>query len=118
MRNSLPQPQHGVPSSVLVRRLAREFLARHAHRIALAVICMALAGAGTAVRAWLMQPVLDRIFIARESSLLLLLAGAAFALAVVKGVADYAETLLMSRAGQRVITDVQTALYARLIRAD
>jgi len=70
------------------------------------------------LRAWLMQPVLDRIFIAHESSLLLLLAGAALLLALVKGAADYVESVLMARVGQRVVTDVQTALYARLIRAD
>ena len=103
---------------MLVRRLAGNFIWRHAHRIALAFVCMAVAGGSTALRAWLMQPVLDRIFIARDSSLLLLLAGAALALALVKGLADYSQTVQMARVGQRVITDVQNALYARLIRAD
>ena len=78
----------------------------------------AIAGGSTALRAWLMEPVLDRIFVDRDASLLLLIAGAALALAIVKGVADYGESVLMTRVGQRVITDVQTALYARLIRAD
>ena len=65
-----------------------------------------------------MEPVLDRIFVAREGSLLLLIAGGAFALALVKGLADYGETVLMTRVGQRVIADVQIALFARLMRAD
>ncbi len=103
---------------MLVRRLARDFIWRHWRRIVLAFVFMALAGGATALRAWLMQPVLDRIFIDRDSSLLVLLAGAALLLALVKGGADYAETILMSRVGQRVITDVQTALFARLVRAD
>jgi len=118
MRDNSPIPETGARSSVLVRRLARDFIWRHAHRIALAFVCMAVAGGSTALRAWLMQPVLDRIFIARDSSLLWLLGSAALVLALVKGVADYAETMLMARVGQRVITDVQTALFARLIRAD
>jgi subfamily B ATP-binding cassette protein MsbA len=79
---------------------------------------MAIAGGSTALRAWLMEPVLDRIFIARDSSLLVLLAGGALALALVKAAADYAQSVQMSRVGQRVITDVQGALFARLIRAD
>jgi subfamily B ATP-binding cassette protein MsbA len=111
-------PQQGAPSSVLVRRLVRDFIWRHWPRIALAFLCMALAGGSTALRAWLMEPVLDRIFIARDSSLLLLLAGAALGLALVKAAADYAQSVQMSRVGQRVITDVQAALFARLIRAD
>jgi ATP-binding cassette, subfamily B, bacterial MsbA len=118
MRDNSPIPQNGARSSVLISRLVRGFVWRHAHRIALAFFCMGLAGGSTALRAWLMEPVLDRIFIARESALLLLLAGAALTLALVKGVADYAQSVLMSRVGLRVITDVQTALYARLIRAD
>ena len=107
-----------MPSSVLIRRLVRDFIWRHAGKIAIAFICMAVAAGSTALRAWLMEPVLDRIFIARDSSLLWLLGSAALVLALVKGVADYLETILMTRVGQRVVTDVQTALYARIIRAD
>ncbi|HLY44442.1 MAG TPA: ABC transporter transmembrane domain-containing protein [Stellaceae bacterium] len=118
MRDNSPIVQQGARSSVLVRRLVHEFIGRHARSIALAFVCMAIGGGSTALRAWLMQPVLDRIFIARDSSLLLLLAGAALLVAIVKGTADYAETVLMTRVGQRVITDVQTAAYSRLIRAD
>src|SRR5579862_6279246 len=114
--SSIPQPAAG--SRVLVRRLVRDFIRRHAHRIALAFACMAVAGGSTALRAWLMQPVLDRIFIDRDSSLLLLLAGAALVLALLKGAADYGQSVLMMRVGQRVIADVQNALYGRLIRAD
>jgi subfamily B ATP-binding cassette protein MsbA len=117
MRENSPIPQNAARSSVLIGRLVRDFIWRHAHRIALAFICMAIAAAAGA-RAWLMEPVLDRIFIARDSSLLLLLAGAALALALLKGLADYADSVLMSRVGLRVITDVQNALYARLIRSD
>jgi len=90
----------------------------HLPRVVLAFLLMGLAAASTAGRAWLMQPVLDRIFVAREGSLLLLIAGGAFALALIKGLADYGEAVLMTRVGQRVIADVQIALFARLMRAD
>jgi subfamily B ATP-binding cassette protein MsbA len=90
----------------------------HTRRIAAAFICMAIAAGATAVRAWLMQPVLDRIFVARDGSLLLLIAGAALVTALLKGLADYGQAVLMTRVGQRVIADVQTALYTHLIRAD
>jgi subfamily B ATP-binding cassette protein MsbA len=105
-------------SLALVRRLVRDFIWRHAGQIALAFLCMGIAAASTALRAWLMEPVLDRIFIARDASLLLLLGGSALVLALLKGFADYGQTVLMNRVGQRVIADVQKALFARLIRAD
>jgi subfamily B ATP-binding cassette protein MsbA len=108
----------GGRSAALVWRLARDFMRPHGKRIVLAFLLMGLAAGSTAGRAWLMQPVLDRIFVAREGSLLLLIAGAALALAVGKGLADYGATVLMTRVGQRVIADVQIALFARLMRAD
>jgi len=108
----------GARSVALVARLVREFIRPHTRRIAFAFLLMGLAAASTALRAWLMQPVLDRIFVARDGSLLLLIAGGALALALVKGLADYGEAVLMTRVGQRVIADVQIALFARLMRAD
>src|SRR5215468_4389177 len=108
----------GGRSTALVWRLARDFMRPHLPRILLAFLLMGLAAASTAGRAWLMEPVLDRIFVAREGSLLLLIAGGALALALVKGLADYGDAVLMTRVGQRVIADVQITLFARLMRAD
>jgi len=108
----------GGRSTALVWRLARDFMRPHLRRIVLAFLLMGLAAGSTAGRAWLMEPVLDRIFVAREGSLLLLIAGGALVLALVKGLADYGEAVLMTGVGQRVIADVQIALFARLMRAD
>ncbi len=108
----------GGRSAALVWRLARDFMRLHVRRIVLAFLLMGLAAGSTAGRAWLMEPVLDRIFVAREASLLPMIAGGALALALVKGLADYGEAVLMTRVGQRVIADVQIALFARLMRAD
>ena len=118
MRDKSRTANSGTSTVALVRRLTTEFIRRHTGTIVLAFVCMGVGAGSTALRAWLMQPMLDRIFVGREASLLIVIAGAALALAVVKGFADYGDTVLMSRVGQRVITDVQTALYARLIRAD
>src|SRR5215471_8274213 len=108
----------GGRSAALVWRLARDFMRPHGKRVVLAFVLMGLAAGSTAGRAWLMQPVLDRIFVAREGSLLLLIASGALALALVKGLADNGQAVLMTRVGQRVIADVQIALFARLMRAD
>ena len=105
-------------SVTLVVRLAHEFMRPHARRIALAALLMGLAAASTASRAWLMQPVLDRIFVGRDGSLLWLLAGLALTLAIAKGLCDYGSAVQMIRVGQRIIADVQKALFARLMRAD
>jgi ATP-binding cassette, subfamily B, bacterial MsbA len=119
MRRKPPILEGGAAhTAALVWRLAREFMRPHAPRIAVAFLLMGIAAGSTAARAWLMQPVLDRIFVGRDGSLLLLIAGGALAIAIVKGLADYGEAVLMARVGQRVIADVQIALFGRLMRAD
>lgn len=86
--------------------------------MALALLCMGVIAASTAANAWLMQPVLDRIFVNKEGDFLLLVAGGVCALALIKGAATYGQTMLMTFVGQRIVADIQGALYTRLMRAD
>jgi subfamily B ATP-binding cassette protein MsbA len=102
----------------LLRRLAREFLRPQAIPIALALVAMALVAAATAANAWLMEPLLDKIFVGREVGLLWVVAAAVLGIAVVKGAAGYAQSILMYRVGQRVVADIQRALFRRVIGAD
>jgi subfamily B ATP-binding cassette protein MsbA len=110
-----PLSQRSLP---LVRRLAREFLRRQATPIVLALVAMVVVAAATAANAWLMQPLLDKIFVDREAGLLWIVAVAVLAIAVIKGFASYAQSLLMYRVGQRVVADIQRTLFRRLIGAD
>jgi subfamily B ATP-binding cassette protein MsbA len=105
-------------TTALVRRLAREFLRPHVGRLLLALACMALVAGTTAANAWLMEPVLDRIFVEKEKQLLFVIAGAVLGLAIVKGTASYFQAVLMTEIGQRVVADIQRSLFARLMRAD
>jgi subfamily B ATP-binding cassette protein MsbA len=105
-------------TAALVRRLAGEFLRPHVGRLAVALACMAVVAATTAANAWLMEPVLDRIFMDKERQLLWIIAGAVLGLAITKGAATYFQSVLMTEIGQRVVADIQRALFARLMRAD
>ncbi|HTV45878.1 MAG TPA: ABC transporter transmembrane domain-containing protein [Stellaceae bacterium] len=118
MLKKLPILDGGARTMALVWRLARDFMRPHVPRIAIAFVLMGAAAGSTALRAWLMQPVLDRIFVGRDASLLLVIAGAALAIAIVKGLSDYGEAVLMNRVGQRIIADIQIALFSRVMRAD
>jgi ATP-binding cassette, subfamily B, bacterial MsbA len=118
MRGKSGTADGGMPTLALVRRLTKDFIRPHSGVIVFAFVCMGVGAGSTALRAWLMQPMLDRIFVGHQANLLLIIAGAALALAIVKGIADYGDSVLMARVGERVIADVRNALYARLIRAD
>ncbi|MFN4088987.1 MAG: ABC transporter ATP-binding protein [Alphaproteobacteria bacterium] len=91
---------------------------RYRGRVALAAAAMAVAGAATAGTAWLMQPALDRVFIARDERMLLLVPLAVVALMLAKGLAAYLHEVTVALVGQRVVGDLQKAMYARLMQAD
>ena len=102
----------------LVRRLVGEFLRPHLGRMGLAFVAMGVVAASTAGNAWLMQPMLDRVFLERDAKLLLVIPAAITVLALLKGIASYVQMVLMTTVGQRVVSDIQLALFARLMRAD
>ncbi|HXP31658.1 MAG TPA: ABC transporter transmembrane domain-containing protein [Stellaceae bacterium] len=112
------QPEFSHDTWPLTRRLVGEFLRPHLGRMGLAFLAMGLVAAATAANAWLMQPMLDRVFVARDERLLLIIPAAVVGLAFVKGIANYAQVVLMTRVGQRIVADIQLSLFARLMRAD
>ena len=102
----------------LLRRMIRQFVRPYIGRLVLAFVCMGLMAGATATNAWLMQPMLDRVFVAHDATLLLVIPAAVVALAFIKGFANYGQTVLMTNVGQRVVGDVQAALFARMMRND
>ncbi|MBI3452919.1 MAG: ABC transporter ATP-binding protein [Rhodospirillales bacterium] len=79
---------------------------------------MSIAAAATAANAWLMEPVLDRVFVRQDRTMLVLVPLAVIAAAMAKGGATYGQAVVMNRIGQRIIADLQTALFAHMMRAD
>jgi subfamily B ATP-binding cassette protein MsbA len=106
---------HTIP---LVRRLVHDFLRPYAGRMALALLCMAAMAGATAANAWLMEPMLDRVFVAHDERLLWSIPIAVIALAMLKGLSSYWQSVLMTTVGQRIVADIQLTLFARLMRAD
>jgi len=102
----------------LVRRLVSEFLRPYLGILALALMCMGLIAGTTTANAWLMQPMLDKVFVAHDEKLLLIIPAAVVVLAFIKGFASYAQTMLMTYVGQRIVADIQNKLFARIMRAD
>ena len=102
----------------LLRRLLARHIRPHWRRIAGAIACMALAAAATAANAWLMEPVLDKVFVERRTEMLYLIPLAVVAAAMIKGFSSYGQGVLLNHVGQRIISDLQVKLFAQAVRAD
>ena len=103
---------------VLQKIFVKEHVRPYFGKLLLAAICMAIVAAATAGNAWLMQPVLDEVFLNKNTKLLLLVPIAVMTIAIVKGLASYGESIYMEYAGERIISDVRYRLFSHLMNAD
>ena len=115
--NEKPADGH-LSTGVLVRRLARDNLRHYWRQLVLALFCMAVVSLTTALSAYLMEPIVNDVFIAENESMLWWVSGAVFITFMAKGFASYGQSLLMSFVGLRIIADNQTRLYRHLIGMD
>jgi len=115
--NASLNPDHQ-STSALLRRLLAESVRPYIGWIAVALVCMGLMAGATAFSAWLMEPVVNDIFIAKDEAMLWFLAPIVVGTFVVKGAANYGQSVLMSKVGLRIVADNQKRLYAHLIGLD
>ncbi len=102
-------------SFALMRRLFREAALPYIWHIAAATVCMALVAGTTAATAWLLDPVVNKVFVERDRSMLWLIGGAVLGVFAVKSLASYLQDVLLSHVGQNIIADTQSRLFARVI---
>ena len=102
----------------LVKRLIKEHVRPYFGKMFIAAICMAIVAATTATNAWLMQPVLDEVFLNKNTQLLLLVPIVVMTIAIVKGLASYGESIFMEYSGEKIISDIRYRLFSHLMNAD
>ncbi|HEX6144581.1 MAG TPA: ABC transporter ATP-binding protein [Geminicoccaceae bacterium] len=81
-------------------------------------VCMTVYAGTTAAQAWIMEPMLDRVFLARDQAMLTLVPVAVIAISLLKGVVDFGQTIALYRVGQRITADLQRRLFRHLLDAD
>ena len=96
----------------------RDHVRPHLGRLALAVLCMTLAAGSTAALAYLMEPVLDQIFLEKDRTLLIVVPIAVIGITLIRGAATYGQAVLMAFVGQRVIADLQSRIFTHILRFD
>lgn len=93
-----------------------KYLRGYYGRLVAALICAAGVAGMTATYAWLMQPVLDDLFIAKDQSLLNILPLLIMGVALSKGLFGYGQAYLMSYVGHRLIAGVREQLFGHFLR--
>ncbi len=102
----------------LVKRLYTNYLIHYKKKMLIAGFLMVLVAVTTAANAWLMQPVLDDIFLKKDRSMLVYIPIAILIIFTVKALATYGQNLILQLMGQRILATMQQQLYRHLIHAD
>ena len=102
----------------IVERIVREHVRRYIPRILVAIVFMGLVAGSTAGYAWLVQPILDEVFIEKDRGQLVWITIAVFLLFFVKGLSEYAQAVIMARTSMRIVADIRERVCRSLIRAD
>ncbi|MHA1539165.1 MAG: ABC transporter ATP-binding protein [Alphaproteobacteria bacterium] len=105
-------------SSQLCKRLFKEHIRGYVPRLLIAMIFMMVVAACTAAMAYMMQPILDDVFIARDKDKLVWVSGFVLFIFVTKGFASYIQAVIMDYVGQRIVADIQIRLFGHLVNAD
>jgi subfamily B ATP-binding cassette protein MsbA len=98
--------------------MVRDYMRPHAARIALAFALMGVAALSTVAMADFLRPVVDNALRGGEMSRLYALSAAIVAVFALKAVTTYLGDIIMHYVGQRTVADIQSTMFARLMRAD
>jgi subfamily B ATP-binding cassette protein MsbA len=120
----MPARQRGLPQSSgncwrdeidmeIYKRLLT-YLTPYKVRLVWSVVFMGLTSALVSAQAYLVKPVLDKVILAKNMELGLLLPPALVLVTVLKGVAAYGRDYLMGWVGQKIVNDIRDQLYAHV----
>ena len=102
----------------LLKRLVQQHVRQHFKRLFLAMLCMTFAAGSTAALAYMMESVLDDVFIDKDREMLILVPCVIIIVTLIKGAATYGQSVMMAFVGQRIIADLQSRLFNHVIRFD
>ena len=98
----------------IYRRLLKRVKPYWKHLL-LAMICMLVVAAATSATAYLVKPVLDKIFFEKNMRMLKILPFVVFLVYMIKGIFWYGQTYLMNYVGQRIVTELRQDLYTHIL---
>jgi subfamily B ATP-binding cassette protein MsbA len=98
-------------------RVARTYLAGHRAKIALAVVAALVVAGATSLATWVVQPGVNDILHGNLGQLYQI-AAVLVGLGVLRALAQIVQSWMMNTVGHRIVGQIQTDLFGRVIRSD
>lgn len=102
----------------ILRRLVLENFSIFWKRYILAFFLMALVAAATGSSAWLMRDLINRVFIARDATMMTVICVSILVIYTAKGFASYGQEVLLARIGNNIIARTQRKIFDAILLQD
>ncbi len=104
--------------SQILNRLFRDSIRPYAPKLFSSLFFMIIIALSTGATAWLLDPAIDKIFLDKDESMLLLIPIAIILTLFIKSIATYIQIVLLNGVAQNIIADTQIKLFKKIINAD
>ncbi len=105
-------------NSQLILRLFGDQGRKHAKGYFLAISMMAVVAGATFLSAWIMKPIIDKIFIEKNLHAMWAIGGAIVVIYIAKGLATYGQQVAMARIANNIIAEIQTRIFDKMLAMD
>ena len=102
----------------ILKRLYRDYTKKYINRILVSVFFTLLLAGSTSSVAYLLDPAIKQLFIVQDQSLILIIPSLIVLAFTVKGSSLYLAKVIMIRVSENIRKDIQTDMFASLIKAD
>jgi len=99
----------------LIRRLVTEYGVKHWKSYAVAFVLMAITAAGTALIAYLMGTIVNKAYVDRSFTAIVVIGLVTIGIFCTRGAATYFQAVILSRIGNSIIAENQRKLFDRLM---
>lgn len=110
--------QQNLKSSAVIKRLLVNHVKPYKSKIFIAIFFMVVVATCSAAVVWLTKPAIDKILVARNMRMLVIIPLLMLGVYVIKGIAEYYQGYLIKYVGQKILTDMQIQMYEHLLYAD
>ena len=102
----------------ILNRLFKDSIRPYSFKLLSSLFFMVIIALSTGATAWLLDPAIDKIFLEKDESMLLLIPIAIILTLFVKSIATYIQIIILNGVAQNIIADTQIRLFKKIINAD
>ena len=102
----------------ILSRLFRDSIKPYLSRLISSLFFMIIIALCTGATAWLLDPAIEKIFLDKDSSMLIIIPLAIIGTLLIKSLSTYIQVYLLNSVAQNVIADTQIKLFKKIINAD